>query len=265
MSTGTVPDPRGRLFDLTLVANSPQARRSYDGLTADARYRWSRLQFGGNYTLSRTWGNFNGENVGSGPIRATMDTFPEYRQEPWNYPMGYNPGDQRHKTRAWVTYAVPVPEPAGHVEIGLLQVADSGIAVDVSGSVDPRAYVANPGYVTPVQAVAYYFIPRGAFRWDGVRSTDLAVTWGKRLPQLAKGELFFRGVVTNVLNRGARTRGDIGINTRANNAAYRAFNPFTATPVQGANWDYSPTFGRPQAFDDYQPARRFSFSVGVRF
>ena len=36
-------------------------------------------------------------------------------------------------------------------------------------------------------------------------------------------------------------------------------------PVQGVNWDYSATFGQPQAFDDYQPARLFSFSVGIRY
>ncbi len=264
-STGKVADPAGRLFDLTLVANSPQAKRSYDGLTADARYRWSRLNIGGNYTLSKTWGNFNGENVGSGPIRASIDTFPEYRQESWDYPMGYNPGDQRHKLRAWFSYAVPFPEAAGHLGVGVVQRADSGVAVDVFGAVDTRAYVRNPGYVTPVQSVPYYFIPRGAFRWDGVRSTDLAVTWGRHLPRLRNGELFFRGVVTNVLNGTARTRGDIGINTRVNNAAYQPFNPFTTTPVQGVNWDYSPTFGRPQAFDDYQPPRQFSFSAGVRF
>ena len=71
--------PTGRHFDLTLVSNTPQAERTYDGLTADVRYRWAALQLGGNYTLSKTWGNFNGENVGSGPMRATFDTFPEYR------------------------------------------------------------------------------------------------------------------------------------------------------------------------------------------
>jgi len=80
LSPGRVTDSSGRPFDLTLVSNTPQARRTYDGATADARYRWSRLQVGANYTLSKTWGNFNGENVGSGPIRATFDTFPEYRQ-----------------------------------------------------------------------------------------------------------------------------------------------------------------------------------------
>ena len=264
-STGKVPDSTGRLFDLTLVGNSPQARRAYDGVTVDARYRVSRAQFGGNYTLSKTWGNFNGENVGSGPIRATFDTFPEYRQEDWNYPMGYNPGDQRHKARAWVSYALPVPEGAGRIDLGFVQRADSGVAVDVNGSIDTRPYVTNPGYITPIGSVAYYVTPRGDFRWDPIYSTDLAVTWAKHLPQLRRTELFFRGVVSNVFNNAAKTRGDINVNTRFNNTAYQAFNPFTTSPVRGVNWDYSPTFGQPAAFDDYQPARQFSFSVGLRF
>ena len=234
-------------------------------MTADLRYRFTGIQVGGNYTLSRTWGNFNGENVGSGPVRATFDTFPEYRQEAWNYPEGYNPGDQRHKARAWFSYMIPTPETFGHVELGVVQRADSGVAVDITGSVDSRPYVTNPGYVTPVNSVAYYFIPRGSFRWDSVSSTDLAVTWGKKLPQLRATEVFVRAVVLNVLNNAAVTRGDININTRFNNTAYQAFNPFTTAPVRVVNWDYSPTFGQPAAFDDYQPARVFSFSVGFRF
>jgi hypothetical protein len=265
LSTGRVADESGRPFDLTLVSNTQKASRTYDGLTFDARYRWSALQLGGNYTLSRTWGNFNGENVGSGPIRAGFDTFPEYRQESWNYPMGYNPGDQRHKLRAWFSYHVPVSPVAGRLDVGVVQRADSGVAVDVTGSIDPRPFVPNPGYVTPVGSVAYYFIPRGDFRWDNVWSTDFAVTWGKNLPQLPRTELFVRGVITNIFNNGARTRGDIGINTRLNNAAYQAFNPFTTPPVQGTHWDYSTTFGQPQAFDDYQSARLFNVSAGIRF
>jgi hypothetical protein len=265
LSTGRVSDPAGRPFDLTLVANSPQARRSYDGLTGDLRYRLGAVQLGANYTLSRTWGNFNGENVGAGPIRATFDTFPEYRQASWDYPMGYNPGDQRHKARVWMSYALPTREALGRIELGVLQRADSGVAVDVNGSVDTRPYVTNPGYVTPPQSVPYYVIPRGAFRWDPVRSTDLAVTWGKKVPALHASELFVRAIVTNLFNQAARVRGDIGINTRFNNTAYQAFNPFTTTPIEGVHWDRSPTFGQPQAFDDYQPARQFSFSLGLRF
>ena len=66
-------------------------------------------------------------------------------------------------------------------------------------------------------------------------------------------------------NSAARTAGDIGINTRINNAAYQVFNPLTTAPVRGVNWEYSPTFGQPQAPQDYQPARLFNFSVGIRF
>jgi outer membrane receptor for ferrienterochelin and colicin len=265
LSTGRVTDPTGRPFDLTLVSNTKKAKRTYDGLIVDARYRLPRLQVGGNYTLSRSWGNANGENVGSGPIRTSMDMFPEYREERWNYPMGYNPGDQRHNTRIWFSYEVPMASAFGRTHIGLMQRADSGLAVDVDGSVDTRAFVVNPGYVTPVQNVAYYFIPRGSFRWDPVYSTDLAVTWARTVPRLGGTELFFRGVTTNIFNRAARTRGDIAIQTRVNNALYQTFNPFTTTPVRGVHWDYSPTFGKPQAFDDYQDAREFSFSVGIRF
>jgi len=139
------------------------------------------------------------------------------------------------------------------------------VAVDVNGAVDTRPYVTNPGYVTPISNVPYYIIPRGDFRWDNTFSTDLAVTWGRKLTQAGKSELFVRAVVTNLTNNAARQRGDINVNTRFNNTAFQAFNPFTTVQVQGANWDYSPTFGQPQAFDDYQPARLFSFSVGFRF
>jgi hypothetical protein len=264
-TTGRVTDSAGRPFDLTLVGNTSRAKRSYDGGTVDVRYQRARMQTGANYTLSRSWGNFNGENVGSGPIRASIDTFPEYREESWNYPTGYNPGDQRHKLRLWANYEAPLPEAIGRVNFGVIQRADSGVAVDVTGNVDTRAFVTNPGYVTPVQSVGYYFIPRGDFRFDPVYSTDVSFSWAKRLPRLDRTELFFRGVVTNIFNNAAITRGDINILTRNNNTAYAAFNPFTTTPVQGTHWDFGPNFGEPQAFDDYQDSRQFSFSAGIRF
>jgi hypothetical protein len=98
-----------------------------------------------------------------------------------------------------------------------------------------------------------------------VYSTDLAVTWTRQVPRAGGTEMFFRAVTMNIFNRGARTRGDIAILTRVNDARYQAFNPFTTTPARGVHWEYSPTFGEPQAFDDYQDPREFSFSVGVRF
>jgi len=252
------------VFDLTLVRNSANARRVYDGVVAQASYRYKRVWVQGNYTLSKTWGNFNGENVNSGPIRATIETFPEYRQESWNYPEGYNPGDQRHKTRLAANFSLPLPEASGRWDVGVLQRADSGPAVDVNGSIDTRPYVTNPGYTTPIGSVAYYFIPRGDFRWDPIFSTALALNWSKRLG-VAKTEVFFRGVLTNIFNNSGLISGDISVLTRLNNTKYAAFNPFTTQPVQGVNWDYSPTFGQASASSDYQISRQFSFSFGVRF
>lgn len=264
-TTGVVSDSTGRQYNLTLVSNTPKARRTYHGMIAMASYQVRDLQFGGNYTLGRMWGNANGENVGSGPIRASIDYFPEYRQEAWNYPMGYNPGDQRHKVRGWVSYKVPLQATLGDLDIGLVQRFDSGVSQDVSGTIDPKPYVTNPGYISTPPNVGYYFDQRGAYRFDSVWTTDVSILWAKKLPGLGKSEIFFRGVITNLFNSLAQVGGDIAILTRVNNTAYQAFNPFTQTPVQGVNWDYGRTFGEATSSVSYQPTRTFSFSVGYRF
>ena len=46
---------------------------------------------------------------------------------------------------------------------------------------------------------------------------------------------------------------------------YAAFNPFTATPVRGVNWDLGPTFGEASSRFAYQTPRTFRMSMGVRF
>ena len=45
----------------------------------------------------------------------------------------------------------------------------------------------------------------------------------------------------------------------------QAFNPFVATPVEGVNWVKSNVFGQPAGVGDYQLARTFSCSLGIRF
>ena len=268
MSTGVVSDSTGRKYNLTEVSNTSKAKRDYHALIAMASYRFRDVQLGANYTLGRMWGNVNGENVGSGPTRASMDYFPEYRQESWNYPMGYNPGDQRHKVRTWASYRLPLPAAIGGIDLGVVQRYDSGVAVDVSGGVDPRAFVTNPGYISAVPSnVSYYFIDRGAFRWDNVWTTDFSVVWAKKLPRLGRSEILFRGVVTNLFNNAAQVNGDINIASRTNDTTYKAFNPFAEQPVQGPgqHWDYGKAFGEVTGVNSYQPARQFSFSMAFRF
>ncbi len=251
-----------------MVKNTPDAKRTYSGLTADVTFRMSSLQLGGNYTLSWSRGNVDGEDAGSGPIRATINTYPEYRQASWNSPVGYTFNDQRHKVRAWLSYHVPGIESLGALDVGVLQRFDSALPYDASGVVNPLAYVNNPGYLTPPSTVTYYFSARNGLRWHGLRSTDVAVNWSKKIPQLRTTQVFFRGVVANVLNRAAVVSGDSTILTAASPGSatgLQPFNPFTTQSVQGTNWIYGPNFGQPTGTGSYQPTRTFSCSVGVRF
>jgi TonB dependent receptor-like, beta-barrel len=267
-TTGRVTDSTGRSYDRVIVLNAPDAKRTYKGLVTNVSYRFPSLELGGNYTLSWSRGNVDGENEGSGPTRTTINTYPEYRQAAWNSPIGYNPNDQRHKLRAWSTYLLPVSERVGQVHIGLIQRVDSAQPFDADGSVDTRAYVTNPGYLSPVQTVTYYFSPRNGRRWDDLWATDVALTWSKRIQRLQNTELFFRGIVTNIFDNASVITGNQTVLTAASPGALthlQPFNPFTTQPTQGVHWEYGPNFEQPSSVDNYQTARTFNFSVGVRF
>jgi hypothetical protein len=266
MSTGKVSDPTGREFDLIIVRNTNTIDRSYKGLSAQASYRANRdLQVGGNYTLSWAEGNFEGEDSGSGPVRASANDFPEYRREEWNFPVGYTNGDQRHKVRAWFNYALPIPEGLGSLDVGLLQRYDSSTGYDNTMTVDPRPYVQNPGYINPTSSVTYYLSGRGELRRDNIFRTDLSVNWSLRLPGLARGQLFLRAIVTNLFNHQRIDGFNTTILRRDNDSRFAAFNPFTETPVQGVHWDFGPEYGQVTGPGSYQAPREFSFSVGMRF
>jgi hypothetical protein len=85
------------------------------------------------------------------------------------------------------------------------------------------------------------------------------------LHAFARSEVFFRGVLNNLFNNSAQISGNETILTRANDARYQLFNPFTTTPAQGVHYDFGPDYLRPTGTGDYQSPREFSFSVGLRF
>ena len=89
-TTGRVQDPTGRSFDLSLITNAPDGllSRDYAGGTFTGTYRFGQsLDVGANYTLSRASGNFDAENVASGPVPFDY-RYPEYKQASWNFPDG---------------------------------------------------------------------------------------------------------------------------------------------------------------------------------
>jgi hypothetical protein len=269
-STGKVADPAGRQYDLRLVVNSDDVERTYKGLNFQVQYRaLDKLLLGGNYTLSYTEGNFNGEDASSGPVTDTASNFyPEYSDVSWRAPIGYVSTDQRHKLRLWADWEV-FRSRAGRLNLGALQSLNSGSPTSSDGTIDSRPYVTNPGYITPPSTVTYYFGGRGDYVTDTIHSTDLSLNYYLPIGIGKKTELFARFVVDNLFNNAAQDNlGNGTVYTAASQnpaGTMQPFNPFTETPVLGVNYELGPLFGQPISAADYQTPRSYYFAAGIRF
>ncbi len=276
LSTGKVTDNLGRSFDLRVTENTNDVERSYKGMNLQVSYRaLDRLNLGGNYTLGKVTGNFEGETGPNGTVAAQPDFYPEYHDPAWNLPIGEMLTSVRHKVRLWAVWETPVPAVLGKVTLSGLLFYNSGTPYGSSGNVDTRPYVPNPGYATPPATKTYFFEPRDTYRTADMWRSDLAVNWARRLA-IRNSEVFFRARLLNVFNRDELTNffdGDCGtggcinttINTNNNVASLARFNPFTAQPVQGTNWTKAATFGTATSRFAYQTPRTFDVSVGFRF
>ncbi len=288
LATGRVTSPAGP-SDLTLVVNdNKDLSRKYDGVDIQARYRFSRFDVGGGWTISHAYGNWDGENFGSGPIPSDLPTYPEYRQASWNLPSGDLAVDQRHKVNFYAIYT-PFSTERHSLSMSLLQSFFSGLPYQAvqtitftDKTVTPSVpVIPNPGYVTPPTTglVNYYFSPRAAFRTDNVLRTDLALNYDFKFSKI---DLFLSPQVINVFNA---HKIDTTDSRYFNSTVFTAdtggtcahagagggpgpclpFNPFTTKPVEGVNWQKGPTFGQATNQLGFQQPRTFRFSVGLRF
>ena len=281
-ATGRVTDLSGNRFDVIVIENTNTVTRKYAGLMTSMTYRFNaRTDAGGNYTLSHTYGNIDGETFSSGPVPADIFSYPEYKQATWNSPQGDLSTDQRHRARFWANYSVPWVD---RLMVSALQEVASGVPYGAAGLVDARSFVTNPGYVTPQggSSEAYFYTSRDAFRTEATYRTDLAVNYSYGVKTGSRqAEFFAQAQVLNLFNGfqlcgcgadvfsngGAvvTSRIDQSILSPVNSPAYQKFNPFTTTPVQGVNWNYGPNFGKALNRLAYTTPRTFRVTFGVRF
>jgi hypothetical protein len=262
----------GDEFDLNLVENTNELERQYAGFSTQVNYRFgTRTTLGGNYTLSRLWGNVNGENVGSGPLAGDILAYPEYFDRSWNYSETDLGADQRHRLRLWGNVEVPFPSRLGRLNVGAVQQVQSGTPYGAVGTVRTIDLVENPGYLTPPDTILYQFQDRDTFRTEAMYRTDLALNYTFRLPGLTRSELFAQFQLLNVFNNfqlfNIRTN---AINQTVLTAVdeperFQTFNPFTERPQQGVHWDYGDRFGEATGAAAYTLPRTFQFAVGLRF
>jgi outer membrane receptor protein involved in Fe transport len=258
-------------FDKGYVVNEDKLlSRTYDGLHLQFAYRWTdRFNLGGNYTLSRTHGNWDGENSGSGPITSAILTYPEYLDVRWYAPEGDLSTDQRHKLRLWAVWTL-LSSKRHSLTASLMQNMNTGTpygALITNVRVSP--YVTNPGYLTPPTTNTYYFTARDAYRTDTITSTNLSFNYSFRVPLGGNSiEVFVLPEMLNVFNERGVWSPDTTVFRRS------TFNPFTDTPTEcpqgqadctGFNWQKGPNFGHATAKESYQQPRTFRISVGVRF
>lgn len=270
--TGLVTDEFGQEFDLKLIENTNQSERQYAALSTQISYRLgARTQIGGNYTLSKLWGNINGENVGSGPLPGDLLSYPEYFDRSWSYPDGNLAADQRHRARVWGNVELPLPVAAGRLSVAAVQQVQSGTPYGAVGEVRSGEFVDNPGYATPPDSVLYFFTPRDQFRTETMFRTDLALNYSFRLPALGSSEIFAQAQLLNLFNNFQL----FAINTDAIDTTvltavqeptrFQTFDPFTEMPQRGMHWDYGEQFGQAIGATAYTTPRTFQFALGLRF
>ncbi len=266
-TTGQVTDEFGNTYDVAYTeTDHGNLQRTYDAMQVQADYRVAdRLTLGGNYTLSRTYGNVEGETSGSGPVPISVEFYPEYIRQSWNLPKGDLSTDQRHKVRLWAVWDA-IASKRNRLSVSLMQRFDSGTPFGALGTIDSTPYVTNPGYSTPpTGGVNYYFTSRDAFRTDDIYATDIAFQYMFLVPSLGDLQFFVEPRVTNVFDQHGAIHVNTSVYTNFDDPSLEPFNPFTQTPHEGVNWQKDPNFGKPQMPTDYQTPRRFVMSFGVRF
>lgn len=285
-STGTVKNQYTEL-DLAVIQNTDILKRRYAGLTSFGTYRVGAVtQVGGQYTLSRTWGNFDGENATGGPIPSQATQYPEYKQEAWSFPTGDLAVDQRHRARLWINYGVPGMR---GLTVSAIETLESGVPYGAwsAAGVSPGVVAGAPAYKTPPVGsnTVYYYTARDAFRTEGQRRTDLGINYNYDIDGVrgvGRLQLFAQAHVINLfnqfqlcacgqsvfLNGGAVTPTNIDttiVTPVGSGGRFATFNPFTTQPVRGTNWDFAPSFGTARNRFAYTTPRQFRMSFGVRF
>lgn len=271
LTTGKGSTDAGAVFDQGLLVNDDSAlERDYTALNVLFNYSFlnNRLRLGGNYTLSEAEGNFNGETGGSGPVSSGFLSYPEYKEQEWNNPIGKLGVDQTHRARAWAIFDIFRTQ-RNYLNVSLLQNYFSGSPFSAAGDIQIQQFVNNPGYETPPSDVTYFFSDRGAFETDDVTRTDLSFNYSLNFGRF---EVFFQPEVLNLFDEesvtGVNTSIITAVNTgptSCNGNPCQAFNPFTTEPVEGVHWVKGSNFGEPTSDGSFQLPRTYRFSVGFRF
>lgn len=222
----------------TVIKNDPGIKRNYIGLELTWQTKVNEhFSYGGNLTLSRLRGNYEGGQVGTteqknnygpnGPIDSRIA------------PMGNLAADRPIAVVGNATYTQPLGR--GSLNFGFLGIFNSGAPYSLAGA------NANPG-VGAGYATTYtrFFGERGAERFPNNYRLDLQVSYDVKVWKTL--DFFIRGNITNLFNTQMITTWNTSGTTSS-----------TGTYVFGSS------FGRPTSSTNYLTARTINIAGGFKF
>jgi hypothetical protein len=256
-------------FDNSLFKNTNDRSRKYQALAFQGRYGLTRhLNVDLNYTYMLKYeGNYEGEGVNQPASTPGLGSFPEILVPDRNGPVGRLNGFQRHKLRLLTNYSLPTH--IGNFGFGMVYRFDSGTPYSYVFSGFPISDIQaarDPGYAHPPTSQLLYFGPRGSQTFPSQSRFDLALNYD--IPIVKTLSPWIKATVLNVFNTHYLTGFDTGIvpcdGSSGATAAGCAAAPVDAnglptTFVKGSS------FGTTRSITDYEQARRFLLSAGIRF
>jgi hypothetical protein len=162
--------------DVVIWDNCPNCNRDYEAITVAADYRpSSRWDLGGNYTYSRTRGNYEGEASGQPAIGSIIGNYERTIFAPSAYPLGYLNSDIRHRARVWGNYRFDFGA-GGQLTLGGLFTYRSGASWSRTARVAAETDTA-PDYSGAPSSYTAFFDGRGNNRFSGFWSLDATVRY----------------------------------------------------------------------------------------
>ncbi len=257
-------------FDNSTFLNSNLPSREYQALALQTRYAVTRdLIFDLNYTyMLRFNGNYEGEGTNQPASTPGIGSFPEIFVADRDFPDGRLNGFQRHKLRALTSYSLPTK--FGNLGLGLVYRYDSGT---------PFSYVFNgygisdiqashdPGYAHAPTSQTLFFGQRGAGTYPGQSRFDFALNYD--IPIFHSVAPWIKATVFNVFNTHYLVAYDTSVIPCAADGSGNLPTGCAAGPVDAnglpTTFVKSNTFGTARSATDYQTARQFLLSAGIRF
>ena len=257
-------------FDNSVYRNTNNRIRDYQAIALQSRYGLTRnFNVDLNYTYMLKYeGNYEGENTNQPANAPGIDSYPEILVPDRNNPVGNLNGFQRHKLRVLTNYNLPTR--FGNFGFGMVYLFDSGTPYSFLQTGVPLTAIQtanDPGYASPPTNQVVYFGERGSQIFPSQSRFDLALNYD--IPVFKELSPWVKATLLNVFNTHYRTAFDTSIVPCTLDQDGNAPAGCTGTPLDShglpTTFVKSSSFGNARSAADYQQARRFFVSAGIRF